>query len=309
MAVAAVKHLRESYTRIIDNTLTQLRETGLVREMGRPVADELGRRWRAAAERELALMEAAAGGGGGRRPQAEAAPERAPKRRRAASIGSQVGIARPSAAAGAAAATGAASAPAAAAASAPPAAVVTVCSDSDDEYEGVFDDADTVVASASRPDAAAPAGVGAASLAGPASSSAAVSRKRKTSFTAEDPVPGNPVQAAPEDNETVLGSDDACSDFDEPHTNNVIQGPVLSLRRSKRRWSMQLGHGMLRVAGVESLFSSVQAIMDLEEDHGPDTLPASISELDPCFEVDLSKTGRTNAERQSMNGTNESGKG
>eukprot|EP00927_Polykrikos_kofoidii_P048853 TRINITY_DN43035_c0_g1_i1.p1 TRINITY_DN43035_c0_g1~~TRINITY_DN43035_c0_g1_i1.p1 ORF type:complete len:389 (+),score=74.98 TRINITY_DN43035_c0_g1_i1:93-1259(+) len=63
MSLGSARQLRESYKRIIDATLKQVRDGGLIQDApGRPrreVADELGCRWRAALEQRLAAMEAA----------------------------------------------------------------------------------------------------------------------------------------------------------------------------------------------------------------------------------------------------------
>lgn len=57
--------LRASYVRVMETTLQRIRQAGLLKEAS--VLEELARRWRAAAERELVAMATAAsrGGGGG----------------------------------------------------------------------------------------------------------------------------------------------------------------------------------------------------------------------------------------------------
>jgi len=57
MSFSTSEQLRSSYARIIDATLKQVRSSGVLHEAGRDTVDELGRRWRAAVEHELRLME------------------------------------------------------------------------------------------------------------------------------------------------------------------------------------------------------------------------------------------------------------
>lgn len=277
------------------------------------VADELGRRWRAAAERELVLMEADADGQ--RPPAAERSAEEppAPKRGRGATA------AQPAAAVkGGSSNLKAAQAAGAAGAGAAGSGAAAAAADSDDEYEGVFDGADTVITCASQRDQAAQDGDDAADQGGDpnaARKNVAVSRKRKMNSHAP-PVPTNPSPATLEciaatanmteissvskpevEAEVLLCSDDDCSEFDEPQTDNVLQADILSLRRSKRRWSLEMGHGMLRVDGVESLFSSAQALFEVEEELGPNSVPKQIDEQESTVDVDFTKTRRTGAEK------------
>mmetsp|Transcript_86711 Transcript_86711/g.241313 ORF Transcript_86711/g.241313 Transcript_86711/m.241313 type:complete len:360 (-) Transcript_86711:101-1180(-) len=60
-----------------------------------------------------------------------------------------------------------------------------------------------------------------------------------------------------------LGSDLDDSEFDEPETDNVLFAEFARIRRSKRRWSVLLKHGVLRVNGVECLFSSAAGVFDM----------------------------------------------
>lgn len=63
-----------------------------------------------------------------------------------------------------------------------------------------------------------------------------------------------------------LDSDLDCSEFEEPETNNALLAELVSVRRSRRRWWVQMRHGVLQIDGIESLFSSALGLFEVDED-------------------------------------------
>merc|ERR1712008_151359 len=61
-----------------------------------------------------------------------------------------------------------------------------------------------------------------------------------------------------------LNSELDVSDFDEPESENVLYAELCDLKRSKNRWSLKLKSGVMRINGVECLFSSGQGVFDVD---------------------------------------------
>jgi len=123
---------------------------------------------------------------------------------------------------------------------------------SDDEYDGVFEDAEVIV-------------------------SAGVKSKDVSQEVAEDqedkgavvPIEEILVSAPEEVHEassagSELNSELDISDFDEPESENMLYAELCDIKRSKTRWSLKLHGGVMRVNGVECLFSSGQGVFDVD---------------------------------------------
>ncbi|CAE8596361.1 unnamed protein product, partial [Polarella glacialis] len=63
-----------------------------------------------------------------------------------------------------------------------------------------------------------------------------------------------------------LGSDLDDSEFDEPETDDLLLAEISKVQRSKKRWSVQLRGGVLRIAGSEMLFARAVGIFDVDEE-------------------------------------------
>mmetsp|Transcript_4491 Transcript_4491/g.12388 ORF Transcript_4491/g.12388 Transcript_4491/m.12388 type:complete len:538 (-) Transcript_4491:134-1747(-) len=157
-----------------------------------------------------------------------------------------------------------------------PGAPSKAAGESDDEYDGCFEGAEVIV-SQNTPGAPQDGGDeededDGGEATHPASDHAAAGsaggeRRRLAGRRPAPPSPGS-----------ELGSDLDDSEFDEPEVENYLYADFARVRRGKRRWTVQFRHGVLRVHGVECLFSSASGVFDIDSMGSGAPLPGVIQE-------------------------------
>jgi len=123
---------------------------------------------------------------------------------------------------------------------------------SDDEYDGVFEDAEVIVSGTAKSKDSNK------EVAGEEEDQGAV-------VPIEEIVVGAPeeVQEASSAG-SELNSELDVSDFDEPESENFLYAELFNLKRAKTRWSLKFKSGVMRINGVESLFSSGQGVFEVD---------------------------------------------
>lgn len=132
---------------------------------------------------------------------------------------------------------------------------------SDDEYAGCFDDADVIVSNTCQPQ-------GAKSLDGAVSPAVQQSRDACGGSATAAQAPSEPIGdilAEQSSDGSELGSDLDDSEFDFPVIKNSLFAQVKRVARSRKRWSVQLGRGVLTIDGVECLISGARGVFDIDD--------------------------------------------
>jgi len=129
-----------------------------------------------------------------------------------------------------------------------------LAADSDDEYADCFEDAKIVVSKPSPEISTTPAaGSGTSATNHPMSSGP------------KDTVAGVSADKEESSAGSELGSELDDSEWDEPDTINTILAELTSVRRSKRRWSVEMRHGVLQIDGIECLFSGASGVFEFDD--------------------------------------------